>query len=67
MANYVPKNQAEAIEIVERILPRLQHANASVVMSAIRVLMIYTDHLNDEWRKQVAKKMSPPLSKLFNL
>lgn len=63
MANYVPKNQAEATEIVERILPRLQHANASVVMSAIRVLMIYMEHLNDEWRKQVAKKMSPPLSK----
>ena len=64
MANYVPKNQAEATEIAERILPRLQHANASVVMSAIQVLMIYMDHLNEEWRKQVVKKMSPPLSRL---
>jgi AP-1 complex subunit beta-1 len=63
MANYVPKNQAEVIEIVERILPRLQHANASVVLSAIRVLMIYMEQLNDDWLKQVIKKMSPPLGK----
>jgi len=37
LADYVPKDEKEAENIVERVIPRLQHANASVVLSAVKV------------------------------
>ena len=36
LARYEP-SRSEAEDIVERVSPRLQHANAAVVMSAIKV------------------------------
>ncbi|KAL7752085.1 beta-adaptin [Sorochytrium milnesiophthora] len=62
LADYKPIDPMEAQNILERVLPRLQHANASVVLSAIRVLMIYMTYLqNDDLLKQTIKKLSPPL------
>lgn len=38
LANYSPKDDREAQSICERITPRLAHANAAVVLSAVKVL-----------------------------
>ena len=35
IASYVPQDEAEAITIVEKTLPRLQHANVGVVMGCV--------------------------------
>lgn len=43
MANYTPKDEREAQSICERITPRLAHANAAVVLSAVKVLMKYME------------------------
>ena len=43
LADYEPKNTREADSIVERVIPRLKHANSAVVLSAIKVLMRYVD------------------------
>ena len=37
LANYSPKDDREAQSICERITPRLAHANAAVVLSAVKV------------------------------
>lgn len=37
LAEYIPVDSKEAETIVERVMPRLQHANPSVVLSAVRV------------------------------
>ena len=37
LANYVPKDEQEAQNICERVTPRLSHANAAVVLSAVKV------------------------------
>jgi vesicle coat complex subunit len=37
LANYKPINGREAEDIVEKVIPRLQHANASVVLAAVKV------------------------------
>lgn len=64
LVNYKPIDYKEAIEIVERVSARLQHANASLVLSAIRIIMVYmTKYLknNEEVIQPLIKKMSAPL------
>jgi hypothetical protein len=66
LSKYAPGNANEAQEIVERVVPRLQHANASVVLSAVRVLMIYLPLLGGgEHEKTVVRKLAPPLGIYF--
>ncbi|KAI8853732.1 adaptin N terminal region-domain-containing protein [Chytridium lagenaria] len=64
LASYRPSDSREAAEITERVVARLQHANASVVLNAIRVLMIYLNYITDEMQKQVVRKMAPPLPEI---
>ncbi|KAJ3044231.1 hypothetical protein HDV00_002909 [Rhizophlyctis rosea] len=67
LASYRPNDAREAREIVERVIPRLQHANASVVMNAVKVLMIYLNYVNDEdTTKQIIRKLAPPLVTLLS-
>ncbi|KAJ3189878.1 AP-2 complex subunit beta [Gaertneriomyces sp. JEL0708] len=67
LANYRPVDAREAADIAERVVPRLQHANASLVLSAIRVLMIYLDYItNEEVLKNVMRKLAPPLVTLLS-
>lgn len=37
LANYEPRNAQEAEMIADRVAPRLQHVNAAVVLSAVKV------------------------------
>ena len=37
LSNYTPKDDREAQSICERVTPRLAHANAAVVLSAVKV------------------------------
>ena len=39
LASYQPKDEREAQNICERVTPRLSHANAAVVLSAVKVCM----------------------------
>ena len=39
LASYSPRDAREAEVIIERVTPRLQHANSAVVMSAVKVIM----------------------------
>ncbi|CAG8530650.1 20588_t:CDS:10 [Rhizophagus irregularis] len=41
LADYRPSDSKEAEHIVERVIPQFQHVNGSVVLSAIKVVMIY--------------------------
>ncbi|KAJ3107411.1 AP-1 complex subunit beta-1 [Phlyctochytrium bullatum] len=66
LSTYRPHDSREAGEITERVVARLQHANASVVLSAVRVLMIYLNYIPDELQKQVVRKMAPPLVTLLS-
>ncbi|TPX30432.1 hypothetical protein SmJEL517_g05988 [Synchytrium microbalum] len=66
LASYKPSDGKEAAEIVERVLARLQHANASVVLCAVKVLVVYMSDISDDLQKQVVKKMAPPLVTLLS-
>lgn len=41
LAKYTPADGREAEGIIERVTPRLQHANSAVVMSAVKVRLIF--------------------------
>ncbi|KAF9129810.1 beta-adaptin [Mortierella sp. 14UC] len=66
LAEYKPVDSKEAENVCERVIPRLQHANGSVVLSAIRVIMIFMRYIrSEEFIKGLIKKMSPPLVTLL--
>jgi len=68
LSNFNPKDDREAQSICERITPRLAHANAAVVLSAVKVLMKYMEMMGQDtdFVTNLSKKLSPPLVTLLS-
>ncbi len=70
LSKYVPTDAREAEGIIERVTPRLQHANSAVVMSAVKVILKYMDEIssnpNNDIIRGMCKKLAPPLVTLLN-
>ncbi|KAJ1964713.1 beta-adaptin [Dimargaris xerosporica] len=67
IADYVPGSTREAEGVCERVVPRLQHVNGSVVLSAVKVLLKYFTYIKSpEMETQLARKMTPPLVTLLS-
>jgi len=67
LAIYAPQDQRELQSICERVAPRLQHVNAAVVLSAVKVVMKLLDGLTDqEYVDALVKKLAPPLVTLLS-
>lgn len=65
--NYKPKEDKEAEEIIERIMPRLQHANPAVVLGATKNILHFLDFIDDSTNKSnLTKKLSAPLITLLS-
>lgn len=47
LSKYKAADAREAENIVERVTPRLQHANCAVVLSAVKVMLHYVNVNND--------------------
>lgn len=66
ISSYIPSTHDEADLMVERIVPRLQHANPAVVLSAVRIIINLMPRLDsDAKRNFLVKKMSAPLVTLL--
>ena len=54
--------------ICERITPRLAHANAAIVLSAVKCLMKFMELMvgESEFVKNLTKKLAPPLVTLLS-
>eukprot|EP00966_Prymnesium_polylepis_P126535 2926083-Prymnesium_polylepis.2 len=48
LALYIPNDGREAESIIERVTPRLQHANSAVVLSAVKVMIKYMDLITSQ-------------------
>ncbi|XP_054715206.1 AP-1 complex subunit beta-1-like [Uloborus diversus] len=68
LANCLPKDEREAQSIAERVTPRLAHANAAVVLSAVKVLMKLMEMMSpdSEFVTTLTKKLAPPLVTLLS-
>ncbi|EMR08424.1 hypothetical protein PNEG_03260 [Pneumocystis murina B123] len=66
LANYTAENMKEAESICEHVIPQFQHANVSVVMAAIRVVMRNFPIISKDMAKQIMRKLSPSLVTLVS-
>jgi len=70
LAKYAPADGREAEGIIERVTPRLQHANSAVVMSAVKVILSYMEIMgpanNADALRNLTRKLAPPLVTLLN-
>ncbi|CAM9796343.1 unnamed protein product, partial [Ectocarpus sp. 8 AP-2014] len=67
LAKYTPADGREAEGIIERVTPRLQHANSAVVMSAVKVVLTYLDSVTSvDTSRSFSRKLAPPLVTLLN-
>ena len=72
LSKYVPADSREAEGIIERVTPRLQHANSAVVMSAVKVILSYMEVMGGSGGasadsiRNLTRKLAPPLVTLLN-
>ncbi|RPB23133.1 Adaptor protein complex beta subunit [Terfezia boudieri ATCC MYA-4762] len=66
LMQYVPQDQTESLVMAERISPRLQHSNSSVVLTCIRVILYLMNYIGDAKEiSNLCRKLSPPLVTLL--
>lgn len=68
LGEYTTLDQDEALHIIERCIPQLQHVNPSVVLSLIKVIIHHLDALaNQAQRTSFLRKLSAPMVSLVSL
>mmetsp|Transcript_27871 Transcript_27871/g.63052 ORF Transcript_27871/g.63052 Transcript_27871/m.63052 type:complete len:959 (-) Transcript_27871:1-2877(-) len=67
LSSYIPSDKTEAVNILERVKPRLQHANSAVVLSTTKVIVKLLDIVTDsEVVRTYVKSLGPPLVTLMS-
>lgn len=66
LIDYRTKSAQEAEHICDRIVPQLQHANPSVVLSAVRAILAHAEAQSSEAKQMLLRKMSSPLVSLVS-
>lgn len=61
-----PLDSADAELLAERIVPRLQHANSAVVLTAIKVILYFINFVTKpDVVATLYKKLGPPLGMFY--
>ncbi|KAI4338682.1 hypothetical protein MLD38_023708 [Melastoma candidum] len=67
LSKYKAADAREAENIVERVTPRLQHANCAVVLSAVKMILQQMELISStDVVRNLCKKMAPPLVTLLS-
>ncbi|KAL0560080.1 hypothetical protein IC582_000474 [Cucumis melo] len=67
LSKYKTEDAREAENIVERVTPRLQHANCAVVLSAVKMILLQMELITStDIVRNLCKKMAPPLVTLLS-
>ncbi|KAG6488457.1 hypothetical protein ZIOFF_049700 [Zingiber officinale] len=67
LSRYKASDAREAEDIVERVTPRLQHANCAVVLSAVKMILLQMELITStDVIRNLCKKMAPPLVTLLS-
>ncbi|CAH9069062.1 unnamed protein product [Cuscuta europaea] len=67
LTKYKASDAREAENIVERVTPRLQHANCAVVLSAVKLILQQMELIiSTDVVRNLCKKMAPPLVTLLS-
>lgn len=61
---FLPESKSDAESVIERVTPRLQHANAGVLLATVKLLFHLLNFIPDEESvAMVYRKMGPPLGR----
>jgi AP-1 complex subunit beta-1 len=67
ISTYETEDSKESENIIERVLPMLTHNNAAVILSAVKVVLMFMDNISSqELLKGVVKKLAAPLITLLS-
>lgn len=67
LAKHDPDTESTAVDVCERVMPQLNHANPSVVMSAVKLIIKYMGYIkNRSNTTKMCKKLAPPLVTLLS-
>jgi vesicle coat complex subunit len=68
LVTFQPDTVEETIQYLEKITPRLQHVNTSVVLSAVKVILVYMTLLPEdhEMIDTLKKKLAPPIVSMLS-
>ena len=67
LSSYTAKDERDALSVIERVTPRLQHANCAVVLSAVKVIIGQLEAIhNPDTVGALIKKLAPPLVTLLS-
>ncbi|KAK7441837.1 beta-adaptin [Stygiomarasmius scandens] len=67
LSRYEAQDDKESEHICERVIPQFQHVNGSVVLAAVKVVMIHMRGVHrEDLIKQLVRKMAPPLVTLLS-
>ncbi|KAF8331867.1 adaptin N terminal region-domain-containing protein [Cantharellus anzutake] len=67
LAKYKAQDDKESEHICERVMPQFQHANGSVVLTAVRAVMVHMRMVTrEDLISQLVRKMAPPLVTLVS-
>ena len=66
LATYTPTDPKEAELLIERVTPRLQHANSAVVLAAVKVILKNMSLLAPEAAALIHRKLAGPLVTLLS-
>lgn len=62
LSRYRTTDVDESEHICERVMPQFQHANAAVVLGAVKVIMLHIKNVQrEDLLKSLSRKMAPPL------
>ena len=64
LTTFVPPDARKAEEYMDRVGPRLSHHNSSVVLSAVRFIVIMMKRVDEGTSMRHARKLAPPLVSL---
>ncbi|ODQ63690.1 AP-2 complex subunit beta [Nadsonia fulvescens var. elongata DSM 6958] len=65
---YLPQTSEEAVSLVGRVMPRLQHSNASVVLNTVKLVLYFCNYVEDVQNSlpTLSNKIGPPLVTLLS-
>jgi AP-1 complex subunit beta-1 len=66
LASYKAQDVKESEHICERVAPQFQHVNSSVVLAAVKAVLLHMRYVSPEQSKVYLKKMAPPLVTLIS-
>ncbi|KAI3646353.1 hypothetical protein MP228_009281 [Amoeboaphelidium protococcarum] len=62
-----PGDSADAESLIERVLPRMQHANSGVVLASVKVLVYLAELVsNKDYVRTIYSRLAPPLVTLLS-